>query len=132
LDYTPNFIVVPQFGPEEALALLRSRFPELASEFSALPEMDATDAYHVYGCFAAQAMLRRGDEAFMSRVFQFVNELAASLDSTLDDLLAFSVLETFGQDVEFCDLLYPNICVKAQQMLKDLEEHYYGRPRRVG
>jgi hypothetical protein len=124
-----NFIVVSQMGPGKTVELLRSRFPELAAEFSSPDNLEPHDPYHSYERFAEQALLRKNETALIERVFQFVNELAESQDSLLQELLAVTVLESLAQDREFADLLHANVNEKARKTLKDVEERHYGRIR---
>ena len=125
----PDFTTVKHLGPEGAVTLLRSRFPDLATEFSNPDNLEPNDPYHSYERFAEEVMVRRNETALLDRVFRFINELAVSSDHMLEDLLTVAVLESFAQDREFADLLYANIDPKPEETLRAIEKHYYGRTR---
>jgi hypothetical protein len=125
----PNFIVVRQMGPEKAVELLRSRFPDLAAEFSSPDNLEPHDPYHSYERFAEQVLLHRNETALIERAFKFVDELAESGHSLLQELLAVTVLESFAQDQKFADLLHDSVKEKARKALREVEERHYGRIR---
>lgn len=121
-------VPVPSMGPSEALRLLRERFPSLAPTFGNPDDPEPGEPYNSYELFADEVLRRRSDNTFLSTVYEFVSEMAASGDYTLEDLLIVTVLESLAQDREFASTLYPNINKKAQEALRAVERQTYGRP----
>ena len=107
-------------GPEKAVELLRSA-PDLLGVLKS-DDLEPHDPYHSYERFAEQVLLRKSETALIGRVVKFVDELAESRDSLLQDLLAVTVLESFAQDQEFADLLHYNVNERARKTLREVEE----------
>ena len=125
-------VPVPVMGKEGALKFLRDRFPEMAHLFAdpTTPECDLdVEPYHSYGEFAYEVLRRQGDEQLMRSVYQFVDDLALSGQSILQELFVIEVLEVLATDATFAASLYPHIHREAQEALCEVEERWFGRSR---
>jgi hypothetical protein len=111
-----------------ALKLLRERFPQLSHFLPEPddPDFDNSDVYHAFSEFAEQAVRRQSDEKFFSSVCTFIDDLALSGQSVLQELFG-EVLETLAQDAEFCRRLRPHIHSETREALRIVEREMYGR-----
>jgi hypothetical protein len=57
----------------------------------------------------------------------FIDDLALSGQSILQELFVIEVLEILAQDPGFCRRLYPLIHSEAQDALRSVERNMYGR-----
>jgi hypothetical protein len=115
-------------GPAGAVRLLQGRFPEL----SGLPDpddpnFDSFDANHAYAEFVREVLRRQSDEPLVASVCSFIDDLALSGQSILQELFVIEVLENLAQDPGFCRKLYPRIHSEAQDALRSVERNMYGR-----
>jgi hypothetical protein len=111
-------------GPAGAVRLLQGRFPEL----SGLPGPDdPAFANQAYAEFAGEVLRRQSDEPFVASVCSFIDDLALSGQSILQELFVIEVLENLAQDPGFCRKLYPRIHSEAQDALRSVERNMYGR-----
>ena len=114
-------------GPEGALRLLLRRFPEFAQLFGDPNNPEPEEPHYSYGVFAEAALKRLSDGAFLERTASFINELTASNESILKDVVGVDVLETLAQVPEAAQALYPKLVQSAQEDLKAIERGFYGR-----
>ncbi len=121
-------VPVPVMDYVGALKLLRERFPQLSNILPGPhdPNFDNSDVYHAYAEFAEQTMRRKSDEKFFSSACTFTDDLALSGQSVLQELFG-EVLETLGQDAEFCRRLHSRIHSEAREALPIVERDMYGR-----
>ncbi len=121
-------VPVQVMGPAGAVRLLQGRFPEL---FGLLdpddPNFDSFDANQAYTEFAREVLRRQSDEPFVASVCSFIDDLALSGQSILQELFIIEVLEILAQDSGFCRKLYPLIHSEAQDALRSVERNMYGR-----
>jgi hypothetical protein len=89
----PNFISVKTAGPKEAVSLLLERFPMVLDLGESREELEDTGPFYAYNQFASEVQKRVNDEDFLKAVCTFMDELAASNDPLLENLLTVSVLE---------------------------------------
>ncbi len=120
---------LPTIRPSDALRLLWARFPELSQQFGDPddPDPETPEPHYSYSLFAEEVLRRKEDKLFLERVCTFINELALSRDSLLEELLATEVLEGLAQDPGMAATLYPKIVPEAQETLRAIEREMYGR-----
>ena len=126
-------VPVPAMGTAGALRFLWNRFPELHHLFTDPEKPDSEnfdiEPYFSYGQFAEEVLRRQDDRALLSSVYEFIDDLAFSGQSILQELFVIEVLERLAGDAEFASSLYPNIHREAQDALRDVERQIYGRSR---
>jgi hypothetical protein len=126
-------VPVPVMGTASALRFLWSRFPELSHLFTDPDKPDSEnfdiEPYLSYGQFAEEVLRRQHDTALLHCVYEFIDDLALSGQSILQELFIIEVLERLAGDAEFAARLYPNIHREAQDALRDVERQVYGRSR---
>ena len=122
-------VPVPVMGPTGAVRFLRSRFPELAHLFSDPDNLDleTPEPYHSYGIFAREVLVRRDDRNLLPEVYRFIDDMALSGQSILQELLVIEVLKTLAQDAQFATSSYRHIHQEAGEALRDVERQIYGR-----
>jgi ribonucleotide reductase beta subunit family protein with ferritin-like domain len=59
------------------------------------------EPYYSYERFAEEVLRRKNDELFLKSVCAFINELAASRERWLQEVLGVALLESLAQDSEF-------------------------------
>ena len=125
-------VPVPVMGAAGALKFLRDRFPEMAHLFTD-PDKSGADLtgepYHSYGQFAYEVLRRQNDIQLLSSVYEFIDDLALSGQSILQEVFAVEVLEVLATDATFARSLYPHIHPEAQDALREVEEGFFGRSR---
>ncbi len=119
-------VPVPVMGPAGAVRLLMARFPQISHLFVDPngPEFENSDAYSAYNRFAEEVLRRQNDTTFLSGVYVFIDDLAFSQQSILEELFG-EVLETLAQDKEFCRKLYPCVHSEAKEALKRVDPETY-------
>ena len=80
-----NFTILPD-GRKNALDLAFTKFPELKDKFDGPDDEFLEDVYYVYGLLATEMVSQWNDETFRKRCCQFLDGLAESGDSLLEDL----------------------------------------------
>jgi hypothetical protein len=111
-------------GPAGAVRLLQGRFPELSG---LLGPDDPAFANQAYAEFAREVLRRQSDEPFVTSACRFIDDLALSGQSILQELFVIEVLEILAQDPGFCRKLYPLIHSESQDALRSVERNMYGR-----
>jgi hypothetical protein len=116
-------------GPSGAVKLLRARFPDLANLLADPddPDFDAVDAHHSYGEFGREVLRRQNDSAFLASVCPFLDDLALSGQSILEELFVIDVLEVLAKDAEFARRLCPLPPSEAHNALRTVAREIYGR-----
>jgi hypothetical protein len=98
-------VPVPVMGTTGALRFLRNRFPELHYLFTDPDKSNSEnldiEPYFSYGQFAEEVLRRQDDKAFLSSVYEFIDDLALSGQSILQELFVIEVLERLAGDAEF-------------------------------
>jgi|HubBroStandDraft_6_1064221.scaffolds.fasta_scaffold07195_5 hypothetical protein len=122
-------VPVPSVGPSDALRLIRARFPELSKQFGDPDNIDpeTPEPYYSYGLLVKEVLKREDEAPLIQRVIDFINELALSRESLLEDLVGVELLEGLAQDRKMAATLYPRIVPAAQKTLKLIEQETYGR-----
>jgi hypothetical protein len=111
-----------------AIVLLVDRFPEVLARVEAPQDAFMAPPYLAYELFAEEVVARREDDAFLNKASGFIDELAESGDSLLEEVLVVSVLEHIAQDVSVADKLKTKLRERARGMMKKVEAEYFGRP----
>jgi|SRR5271165_135968 len=110
----------------DAVALLLKWFPALkerADDSSDLFEMP-----HVaYGLLATDVLENSGDQVLVTKLGQFIDELANSGDDLLEELLVIDVLEGIAQDPDLATKMRLKISPKATDFLERVEREFFGR-----
>lgn len=109
----------------DAVELLILRFPTLKARVDH-PD-DLFEMPHVtYGLLATEVLENRNDEVLLRRVARFVDELANSGDSLLEELLVIDVFEGIAQAPDMTGKLKTKITPKAIVFLERVEREYFG------
>lgn len=112
----------------DAVALLIERFPTLRERVDH-PD-DLFEMPHVtYGLLATEVLENSESEVLLSRVAQFIDELADSGDHLLEELLVIDVLEGIAQDTVLASKLRTRMNPKAVSFLERVETEYFRRTR---
>jgi hypothetical protein len=112
---------------ETAIALLVDRFPEILARVESPQDAFMAPPYLAYGLFAQEIVTRKEDDTFLNRASGFVDELAESGDSLLEEVLVVSVLERIAEDASLADKLKARLREKAKNMMRQVEADYFGR-----
>jgi hypothetical protein len=126
-EYRPNFILVKTVTPAEAVSLLVDRFPFMLDLGESLEELKETGPFYTYVLFGEQVKRKQNDAAFLRLVSGFIDELAASNDWLLEEVLVVSLLEKLAEDPGLAAKLDVLISEKARGWLKDVERVIYKR-----
>ena len=103
----------------EAVALLIRRFPFMLELGESEQELAEMGAFYAYGVFARE-VVTRADEDFLRDAAKFVNELAVSNDSYLENLACLGILEAIVDTPEVDEKLMKYLGAKALEMRKEL------------
>jgi hypothetical protein len=126
-------VPVPVMGTTGALRFLRNRFPELHYLFTDPDKSNSEnldiEPYFSYGQFAEEVLRRQDDKAFLSSVYEFIDDLALSGQSILQELFVLKFWKGSQAMLNFAASLYSNIHREAQDALRDVERQMYGRSR---
>jgi hypothetical protein len=108
----------------DAVSLLVSRFPALRETV----DKDSlwTSPHIAYGLLATD-LLEEGTTSSLNEVAQFVDELASSGDSLLEELLIVDLLEGIAQDANLARRLRAKIGPKSATLLERVEREFFGR-----
>lgn len=113
----------------DAVALLVERFPILKERVD--DPGDLFEMPHVtYGLLATEVLDNSGDDVLLTTVAEFIDELANSGDSLLEELLVIDILEGLAQDPGIARRISARINPKAVEFLERVEREYFGRHRR--
>jgi hypothetical protein len=112
---------------ETAVALLVDRFPEVLARVDSPQDAFTASPYMAYGLFAQEIIEKEEDNTFLKKASGFINELAESRDSLLEEVLVVSVLERIAEDVSLTDRVKVQLRDKARSLLKRVEAEYFGR-----
>jgi hypothetical protein len=111
---------------EQAIHLLIDRFPILNRRVED-PD-DLVGAPHfAFSLLAAETLERRTDEAFLDRVGEFIDDLANSGDSLLEEVLVIDVLEGIAQDPDLARRMGQRINSKSRSWLDRVEKEFFKR-----
>lgn len=124
---SPDFVLLKTCTPAEAVSLLVDRFPIMLDLGESLDELKETGPFYAYDRFGAEVTNRANDEEFLRQVCLFIDELAASKDLLLEDVLVVSLLETFAEDPAVAAKVEILVGEKARMLLKDIEQKIYER-----
>src|SRR5438105_323187 len=92
-----NFTILPD-GRKNALDLAFTTFPELKDKFDGPDDEFLDDVYYVYELLATEMVSYWSMETFRERSYRFLDGLAESGDSLLEDLLVVCILERLAVD----------------------------------
>jgi hypothetical protein len=110
-----------------ALAVLVDRFPEVLARVDSPQDAFMAPPYLGYGLFAQEIVTRREDDAFLNKASRFIDELAESGDSVLEEVLVVSVLERIAEDASLAQKVKAKLRERARNMMKQVEAEYFGR-----
>src|SRR3989442_15834155 len=101
----------------EAVALLMERFPALKEKVG--DPNDLFEMPHVtYGLLATELVENSADEGLLDAASRFINDLANSGDSLLEELLVIDILEGLAQDPDLARRISGRINPKAAAFLE--------------
>jgi hypothetical protein len=112
---------------DTAIALLVDRFPEVLARVESPQDAFMAPPYLAYGLFAQEIVSKKQDEAFLNKASEFVDELAESGDPLLEEVLVLEILERVAEDASLANKLKAKIRERARNMMKQVEEEYFGR-----
>jgi hypothetical protein len=112
--------------PERAISLLIDRFPVLRQRVDDPGDL-LIGPHFAYSLLATEALDRHTDEAFLDSVVEFINDLATSGDSLLEEVLVVDILEGIAQDPNLSNRIKANMSPKALYWLERVETEYFGR-----
>lgn len=121
-----NFTILPD-GRKNALDLAFTKFPELKDKFDGPDDEFLEDVYYVYGLLATEMVSQWNDETFRKRCCQFLDGLAESGDSLLEDLLVVCLLERLAVDVAISEQAKTWLGEKAGGFLRRVDREMFGR-----
>jgi hypothetical protein len=105
----------------------RSRhFPELHDKFDDSND-DFRDVTYVYDLLSTEMRQRWKDEQFRKRSCEFMDHLAESGDSLLEELLVICLLEKLAEDVEVAENARACLAARASGLLRVVEREMFGR-----
>lgn len=109
-------VPVPMMGPDDALRLLRNRFPELVAVFSDPdnPDPYLVEPYHSYNRLAEEVSRHRHDTHLLESFCSFINELALSKEYWLEEVLG-DMIEGLVHEESFVYRLRPHLNAQAQE-----------------
>lgn len=106
-------VPVPMMQPEDVIRYIRDRFPELIHLFG-----DPDDGpYYPYNRLAEEVMRRQDDRALFEAFCSLINEMAASKEYWLGEVLG-DLLEGIAHYEVFTAKLFPRLNQHAQEMLR--------------
>lgn len=109
----------------DAIALLVGRFPALQRT---VHEDDLLESPHIaYGLLATEVLENSSDELLLNEAARFIDDLANSGDSLLEELLVIDVLEGIAQDPDVARTLKARINPKSTAFLERVEREFFGR-----
>jgi hypothetical protein len=123
-----DFILARARTPEEVIGFLLERFPAFASVVPS-DELDLAAPFHAYERFASYVRSRLADASFLGSVGKLIDEMAASRDPLMGDVLVTSLLEGIAEDSDAAFKISGFVGDKARDILTDIEEKVYGRYR---
>ena len=121
-----NFTILPD-GRKNALALAFTTFPELKDKFDGPDDEFLEDVYYAYGLLSTEIVGRWIDESFRKRCCQFMDGLAESGDSLLEELLVVCLLEKVAEDSTISERAKTCLGEKAGSSLRRVEREMFGR-----
>ncbi len=121
-----SFIVVPD-GRKDALDLAFRTFPELNAKFDGLDADLSEEVFSVYDLLSNETVRRWDDERFRRRSCDFMDSLAESSDSLLEELLVICLLETLVVNAEVAGQARASLGAKAAGFLIGVERKMFGR-----
>ena len=116
----PGFVWLRSSTDIDAVALLVGRFPFMLELGESEQELAAMGGFYAYGVFAREIVTRALDEDFLRDAAKFVNDLAMSNDSYLEELARTGILEAIVGTPEVDEKLMNYLGAKALEMRKKL------------
>jgi hypothetical protein len=121
-----NFVILPD-GRKSALDLAFQTFPELDDKFD-VPNDDFREyVSFVYDRLATEMVRRWNEDLFHKRSCEFMDRLAESGDSLLEELLVICLLEKLAEDPEVVKDARACLGLKAAGFLRVVENEMFGR-----
>jgi hypothetical protein len=114
-----EFVWLRSSTSTEAVSLLVSRFPLVLDLGDSERELVDFGAFYTYGLFAAE-IVRRGEEDLLRRVAEFINHLATSKDSFLEELARDELLQTIAAVPEVDQRVSQYLGSEALQMRQQI------------
>jgi hypothetical protein len=105
--------------------MLMQRFPQLSTLFGSPAEPG--QPYYAYERLGEEIQQHYSDRLFVQSAGRFIDELALSGDSLLENLLVVSVLEGLAVDPEAARTIRLHIGKEATKMLDEVERDFFGR-----
>lgn len=121
-----NFRILPD-GRKNALDLAFATFPEIKDEFDSPEDEFLGDVYYVYGLRTTEIVSHWNDETLRKRSCRFLDGLAESGDSLLEDLLVVCILEAFALNPDISKKAKTCLGEKAGGFLLRVEREMFGR-----
>jgi len=121
-----NFTILPD-GRKKALELAFNKFPELKDKFDGPEDEFLKDVYFVYGVLATEMVSHWNDDKFRKRTCEFLNALAESGDSLLEELLVVCLLERLAVDAAISEQAKACLGEKSGRFLTRVEREVFGR-----
>ena len=122
-----NFTILPD-ARKGAVDLAFETFPELSDSFDISPGDDLREGVTiVYDSLSAEMVRRWNEEPFRKRSCDFMDRLAESRDSLLEELLVICLLEKLAEDTTLAKQAKECLGAKAAAFLTGVEREMFGR-----
>jgi hypothetical protein len=121
-----DFVLVHRMTDRELVCLLLDRFPNVRDLLC--PGEDCFDLPAVaYGSFARIVIQRSGDPRFIQSVVLFIDELAESKSSLVQEVLITCLLEGIAEDEKVARMIESTMTPHSRSLLHEAEAKIYGR-----
>lgn len=111
--------------PKNAVLLLVQHFPSLKQS---IDEDDLLTRPHIAcSLLAAEVLENNTDEVLLTATARFVDDLANSHDSLLEELLVIDILEGVAQNADVSRRLQTQLSIKPAALLMKVEREYFRR-----
>ena len=125
-DKTVDFVLVRTMTDRELVCLLLDRFPSVRDLLC--PDEDCFDlSTVVYDSFARIVIQRSNDPGFIQSVVLFIDELAESKSSLVQEVLITCLLEGIAADEKVARMIERTMTPHSRSLLHEVETKIYGR-----
>ena len=125
-DKTVDFVLVRTMTDRELVCLLLDRFPDVRD--LVCPDEDCFElSTIVYDSFARIVIQRSDDPGFIQSVVLFIDELAQSKSSLVQEVLITCLLEGIAADEKVARMIERTMTPYSRSLLHEVETKIYGR-----